>query len=120
MAEALINARLGGQGIRAYSAGSHPAGRVNPHAVRALKAIDVWEEHYRSKSIETAQEYAPFDLVVTVCDSAREACPVFPGSTKTIHVGFEDPDGKPYETFVATRDRIEAQLLPIVRSELIA
>jgi len=118
MGEALINARLGDRGIRAFSAGSHPSGRVNPNAIRALKSVDAWDEHYHSKTIETARAYEPFDLVVTVCDNAKESCPVFPGKTKTIHVGFEDPDGKFYDAFVATRNLIEKKLLPAVLKEL--
>jgi arsenate reductase len=118
MAEALINAHLGDQGIRAFSAGSHPSGSVNPNAIRALKAVNAWDDRYHSKTIEAARTREPFDLVVTVCDSARESCPVFPGKTRTIHVGFDDPDGEPYEAFVTTRNLIEAHLLPIVLKEL--
>jgi arsenate reductase len=118
MAEALINACLGDQGIRAFSAGSHPGGTVNPNAIRALKAIHAWDDRYHSKSIEAARTHEPFDLVVTVCDSAKESCPVFPGKTRTIHVGFDDPDGKPYDAFVATRNLIEKALLPAVLKEL--
>jgi arsenate reductase len=117
MAEALINARLGDLGVRAWSAGSAPSGRVNPNAKKVLEETGVWDERYRSKSIDEALDEAPFDLVVTVCDHARESCPVFPKHTRTLHVGFEDPDGQPYEAFVHTRDLIETTLLPIVRQE---
>jgi arsenate reductase len=118
MGEALINARLGDQGIRAFSAGSHPSGHVNPHAIQALMAVDAWKEHYHSKTIEAARAHGPFDLVITVCDRAKESCPVFPSQTKTIHVGFEDPDGKPYAAFVETRNLIENRLLSVVRQAL--
>jgi len=57
-------------------------------------------------------------LVVTVCDNAKETCPVFPGKTKTIHVGFVDADGKEYSEFVKTFKDIREKLLPIVKKEL--
>jgi arsenate reductase len=56
-----------------------------------------------------------FDLVVTVCDHANETCPVFPHSTKVIHVGFEDPDGKEYKEFEKTYNEIEKILLPKIK-----
>ena len=118
LAEGLINQQL--EGIKAYSAGSNPSGRVNPNAKKVLEEIGAWDEHYHSKTIEEAEKEAGghFDLVVTVCDNAKQSCPIFPGDTKTIHVGFEDPDGKPYEAFVATKNEIEQRLLPRVKEEL--
>ncbi len=117
MAEGLVNARLGDRGVVAYSAGSHPSGRVHPYAKRVLETQNAWHDRYHSKRIDEVADHGPFDLVVTVCDNAKEACPVLPGA-KTIHVGFEDPDGKPYEAFEATRRAIEARLLPIIEKEL--
>jgi arsenate reductase len=115
VAEALINARLGTQSISALSAGSHPALRVNPYAQKALEEIGVWDDCYHPKSIDSVMDKS-FDLVVTVCDYARESCPVFPAEIPTIHVGFDDPDGKPYDAFVRTRDLIETTLLPTIQT----
>jgi arsenate reductase len=117
IAEALINARLGDLGVRAWSAGSAPSGCVNPNAKKVLEEIGVWDERYHSKSIDEALGETSFDLAITVCDHAKESCPVFPAHIQTLQVGFEDPDGQPYEAFVRTRDLIETTLLPMVRQE---
>jgi arsenate reductase (thioredoxin) len=80
--------------FRAFSAGSHPKGAVNPFALRSLAALDYPHEHFRSKSWdEFAAPGAPrMDFVFTVCDSAAgEACPVWPGKPVTAHWGIEDP-----------------------------
>jgi len=88
MAEAILG-RLGGPDFDVQSAGTHP-GSVNPLTVRALAEIGVDWSGARSKSvIEYVDE--PFDYVITVCDQAREACPVFPGEHESIHWGFDDP-----------------------------
>jgi arsenate reductase len=55
-----------------------------------------------------------YDLVVTLCDNAKESCPVFPKAVKTIHVGFEDPDGKDFSAFEDTYEDIDSILLPKV------
>jgi arsenate reductase len=113
IAEALINRHL--EGIEALSCGTEPAGAVNPDARRVLEAHGEWDDRYRSKSLDAVID-EPFDLVVTVCDDAQRHCPVFPRSVRTIHMGFDDPAGKPYEAFVRTREAIVEQLLPrIVR-----
>lgn len=88
MAEALLG-RLGGTDFDVHSAGTHPA-RVNPLTIRALSEIGIDWSGARSKSVvEYLDE--PFDYVITVCDQAREACPVFPGEHTSIHWGFDDP-----------------------------
>jgi len=116
IAEALINARL--DNIEADSSGIRASGRVNPNAQRLLESKGIWRETYHSKTIDTVL-HNDYDLVVTVCDHAKETCPVFPKAVKTIHVGFEDPDGKEYEAFEETYRHIEAVLLPKVK-ELLA
>ena len=118
IAEALVNRFLGPKGVRAFSAGSNPCGRVNPNAKRVLEEAGAWSDAYRSKSIEEVEGEGPFDLVVTVCDNAKEACPAYPGAKRQIHVGFEDPDGKPYEAFVQTKEAIEKRLIPMIEKEL--
>ena len=88
MAEAVLG-RLGGTAFDAYSAGTAPKG-VHPLTVRALAEIGIDWTAARSKSV---QEYMgrSFDYVITVCDAAREACPVFPGTHASRHWSFDDP-----------------------------
>ncbi len=116
--EALVNKYLKNEGIEAFSAGSNPSGRVNPNAKKVLEEEGAWDERYHSKTIDEVMKEGPFDLVVTVCDNAKESCPMFPWGVKTIHVGFEDPDGKPYEAFVETKDRIKKELLPVIERNI--
>jgi arsenate reductase len=75
--------------IDACSAGVETHG-LNPHAVRVMAEVDIDISQQRSKNIDELHD-VPLDYVVTVCDSAREACPIFPGSTTTIHRSFDDP-----------------------------
>jgi arsenate reductase len=112
IAEALINAKL--DGVVAQSCGVAASGRVNPNAKRVLEANGIWRESYHSKKLESVADEV-FDLVVTVCDNAKESCPVFPKETKVVHIGFEDPDGKEYATFEETYALIEKELLPQIK-----
>lgn len=89
MAEALW--RQIAQGTwESFSAGSRPSGYVHPKAIEAMRELDVDISAYRSKSVNEF-DGQPFDLVVTVCDNAREACPFFPGAKETLHWPFFDP-----------------------------
>ena len=93
MAEAMLN-KLGQGRFRAFSAGSHPKGEINPFALRLLKELGFPTEGLRSKSWdECAAPGAPeLDFVFTVCDNAAgEACPAWPGQPMTAHWGIEDP-----------------------------
>ena len=93
MAEAILNQK-GRPAFTAYSAGSHPGGRVRPEALKQLTAAKLPTAGLRSKSWdEFAEPGAPqMDFVFTVCDhAAREACPVWPGQPMTAHWGVPDP-----------------------------
>ena len=116
MAEALINAKLDNC-LEAQSSGVKASGTVNPHAKALLEEKGYWREEYHSKVIETVLD-TPFDLVVTVCDAAKETCPMFPKAVKTVHMGFEDPSGKALEEYEKTLNLIEKELLPMVKAEL--
>ena len=116
MAEALINARLG-ECIEAQSSGVKASGTINPNAQALLESKGEWLNTYHSKVIETVLDTA-FDLIVTVCDNAKETCPMFPKAVKTIHIGFDDPSGKVLEEYEKTYNLIEAELLPIIKREL--
>ena len=81
--------RLKADAIEPFSAGTEPHG-LNPLAVRAMAEAGVDIRQHRSKHVRELSEI-PFDAVITVCDNAREACPIFPGKTRVVHVGFDDP-----------------------------
>jgi len=110
LAEAILN-RAGAGKFVAYSAGSHPKGEVNPHAIALLRRFNYKTEGFRSKSWdEFAQAGAPpLDFVFTVCDNAAgEVCPIWPGQPMTAHWGVPDPaaftDGSDAEIAAAFAD----------------
>lgn len=116
MAEGWVRHELG-ERWEVESAGTHPAGAVHPLAVRAMAESGVDITGQRSK------HWAPFldqrwDLVVTVCDAARESCPLFPGAAEQVHVSFPDPvlgEGAEEERLAVyreVRDAIRTRLLP--------
>jgi len=113
LAEALLN-HWGEGRFRAYSAGSFPTGRVNPHALALLGRMGMAVEGARSKSWdEFAAPGAPeLDFVVTVCDNAAgEVCPIWPGRPVTAHWGVEDPaaaNGSDAEIEAAFRKAFDA------------
>ena len=121
IAEARLTTR-GARRVRAASAGSRPAARVNPHAVEVLRAHGIPWEGRTPKSIDDVAG-EPFDLVVTVCDNARDACPFFPGAAAQVHWGLPDPaeETEPdaarrafAATYEALRARVDALLaLPL-------
>ena len=110
-----------GERVEVASAGTRRS-FVHPLAVEVMAEAGVDISRHRSRSVEMLGG-EPFDLVVTVCDAAREACPVFPGAGKTVHCAFEDPapagtgrDALP--VFRRVRDEIRDLLVPLVAAEL--
>jgi len=116
MAEVLLNHDLAGQ-VRALSAGTRPQPKVADGAIAALKLAGLPTDGLHPKDID-AMMNEPIDLVVTVCDNAREACPIFPRPIPSIHLPFHDPHGESLESFVAVRDDIRSRLLAAVRRSL--
>jgi arsenate reductase len=121
MAEGWLRKLLGGR-IEAFSAGT-VASRVSPDATAVMAEVGIDLSGHRSKSVAEF-EGESFDLVVTVCDSARDACPLFPGATRQIHLGFSDPVRVPspgsdgLDEFRRVRDEIRERLVPRVAEEL--
>ena len=115
IAEALINHFL--ENVEAFSCGVAPSGKINLNARKVLEAHDCWNEKYYSKHLDEMIDM-DVDLVVTVCDHARETCPVFSQPVEKMHIGFEDPDGKPYAAFEETYGEIKEILLAEVIKKL--
>jgi len=116
MAQVLLAHDLAGN-VRALSAGTKPQPRVAEGAIAALKLAGLPTEGLYPKDVDVVMGEA-IDLVVTVCDNAKEACPVFPRPVPAIHLPFHDPHGEPLESFVRVRDEIRARLVPAVRDAL--
>ncbi len=116
MAEALLNHDLAGR-VRAVSAGTRPQPKVADGAIEALKLAGLPTEGLYPKDVDVLMN-DDIDLVITVCDNAKESCPVFPRPVRAIHLPFHDPHGEPLESFLAVRDDIRARLVPAVREAL--
>jgi arsenate reductase len=118
MAEAIINARFGDT-WEAVSAGTKPAGYVHPKALAALSEIGI--QHEGSSKLADEFKGVDFDLVVTVCDSAAEECPLWLGKGKRTHHSFPDPaqaEGSEEEimdVFRAVRDDIEKEMVKLLK-----
>ena len=103
--------QIGKDRVEVFSAGSNPKGGVHPMAVQVMKerGIDLTQNTSNHISEYIDQD---FDCVLTVCDSAKQACPVFPGATRVLHHSFEDPDHpndpdeQPMKCFRRVRDQI--------------
>ena len=111
--------QLKGDAIEAYSAGVEPGG-LDPRAVRVMAEAGVDLSGHRSKHVGEVAGVA-FDCVITVCDNAREACPLFPGRAKVIHVGFDDPprlarDAKTEEEILAPYRRVRDEIKMFVET----
>jgi len=121
IAEALLQ-RYGGADFEVYSAGTE-ATRVNPFALQVLAELGIDWSRARSKVIDEFLDQQ-FDYVITVCDRARATCPVFPGSTNSLHWGLDDPsevdgpDAEKLEAFRRTQVDVAARLRPFIKVAL--
>ena len=119
MAEAIVNFDLG-DAWEAVSAGTRPTGVVHPMALAALAEAGI-EHQGRSKPADEFRQ-TEFDLVVTVCDSAAEECPVWLGTGKRLHIGFPDPalvtgtEAEVRDAFRSVRDDIRRQVVAALQS----
>jgi arsenate reductase len=116
MGEVIINHELAGL-VRGISAGTKPQPKVADGAIEALKQAGLPTEGLYVKDVEAVMG-ENIDLVVSVCDNAKETCPIFPRPVPRIHLPFHDPHGEPLESFIAVRDDIRARLIPTVRAAL--
>jgi len=116
MAEAIINHDLAGK-VRALSAGIAPQAKVADGAIEALKLIGLPTAGLYPKDMDAVLN-EDIDLVVTVCDNAKESCPVFPRPIPRIHIPFHDPHGEALESFVRVRDDIRSRLVAAVKTAL--
>jgi len=112
MAEGLARAFYSDK-LDVVSAGSRPSGFVHPNAIRALAAIGIDIKDAESKSADPFIN-EPFDVVVTVCDSAAKDCPRWPGAKRIEHWSIDDPSWSGYEEFVATRDDLARRIEELV------
>lgn len=120
LGESILNAR-GGNRFRAFSAGSHPRGSVNPLAIEILKIHGHATGGLRSKSWDEFSAGPRMDLVVTVCDAAAgESCPYWPGSPFKAHWGIPDPAGvsggieAERAAFATAYERLDARMSALV------
>jgi arsenate reductase (thioredoxin) len=115
MAEAIASA-FHGEVVEAVSAGSRPAGWVHPDAVRAMADIGVDIRDAESKSADRFLQER-FDVVVTVCDSAAQDCPTWPGAKRIEHWPIEDPSQRGgFDGFVETRKDLEKRIEDLVKT----
>ncbi len=114
MAEGLARTFYGDK-IDVVSAGSRPAALVHPNAVRALGEVGI---DIRDAQPKSADQFVtePFDVVVTVCDSAAKDCPRWPGATRIEHWSIDDPSWEGYERFVETRDELARRIEQLVET----
>ncbi len=115
MAEAIVNARFG-ESWQAFSAGTRPAGYVHPKAIAALAEIGI-RHNGHSKPVDEFRG-TDFDLVITVCDSAAEECPLWLGKGKSIHHGYPDPaKSDEMDDFRRVRDAMLQELPALLKQE---
>ncbi|MFK7767355.1 MAG: arsenate reductase ArsC [Mariniblastus sp.] len=112
---------LGGGQWQSESAGSKPSGYVHPLALKCIEELGLSGDGLVSKSVDPFMEQE-IDLAVTVCDNAKEACPVLPGVKETLHWPFEDPadatgtEAEQMETFRRIRDEIKTRISEFLKA----
>ena len=116
MAEAILRHDLAGR-VRAMSAGTRPQPKVAEYAIEALRLAGLPTDGLHPKDVDAVID-EPIDLVVTVCDRAKESCPIFPRPVRSIHLPFDDPHGEPLASFIRVRDEIRTKLVTAVRAAL--
>lgn len=116
MAEAILNHDLAGL-VRGLSAGTRPQPKVADGALEALRLAGLSTAGLHPKDVASVMG-EPIDLVVSVCDNAKETCPLFPRPVRRIHLPFHDPHGESLASFIAVRDDLRARLVPAVRAAL--
>src|SRR5579863_1649203 len=118
MAEGLLR-RFGGERFQAFSAGTE-ATQVRPLAIKAMNELGIDISGQQSKTLDRYLN-EPFDIVITVCDTAAEACPIFPGAVQRLHWSFEDPSkatGSEVEQLAVYR-RVRDQIRTRIENELL-
>ena len=103
------HARRVGLDAEVFSAGT-VATRVKPDAITVMAEVGIDLTTHTSKTLDDLSDPWAFDVVVTVCDDANEACPVYPARTTRLHVAFPDPSGKGLDAWRAVRDAIGAAM----------
>lgn len=101
------HARAAGLDAEVHSAGTE-ATRVKPEAIEVMREVGIDITSHTSKTLTDLPDPWSFDVVLTVCDSANEACPAYPATTTRLHVAFPDPSGHSTERWRAVRDAIAA------------
>jgi arsenate reductase len=110
--------------LQVFSAGTEPSARINPTAVRVMKEAGIDISKNKPKNVDIYL-YEPWDYVITVCDDAKESCPIFPGKVRNrLHLGFKDPskvEGSYTEimkAFYDVRNEIRDEFYGLYESEL--
>ncbi|MBA3899066.1 MAG: arsenate reductase ArsC [Bacteroidetes bacterium] len=111
--------------LEVFSAGTEPAGEVNPKAISVLKEAGLDISHHQPQQVNQYLNEA-FDYVITVCDSANESCPIFSGKVKhRLHIGFEDPSYAKgsaefiHAEFIRVRDEIKESFYKLYIEEIL-
>jgi arsenate reductase len=116
MAEGLLR-HLAGDRFEVFSAGTQPKG-LHPYSVQTMNEVGIDISHQTSKEVEIFVNQK-FDFVITVCDRAKQQCPIFPGA-EPIHWGFDDPAEAPAERQGETFRRVREEILQRIRLFLLA
>lgn len=109
------HARNAGLNAEIHSAGTEST-RVKPEAIEVMREVGIDISGHASKALADLPDSRNFDVVLTVCDDANEACPVYPGSTTRLHVSFKDPSGQALDVWREVRDAIGYASRKLIRA----